>query len=178
MKGLKLSVIMVLTLSIFTFVIAPKEARADKDLRITENQFIASCNSCLTNVNLRFVKNEKYKELNKTFKSQWTSSYDFYNGLAPIQLLEASGQLTKIWLTVSSGQKSQTDAMIVKPVDVVTCVARAVLPAESDYERFHRKLEANLLQGLDKFVIKVKGKAFEVFNSPLGMVMLTITPAQ
>lgn len=177
MKTLKLWMTPVLLLALLMIVAAPREARAGQDLGITEKQFITSCNTCLNIAGHRFIKNEKYKELNK-IKDQWSSSYDFYNGLAPVYLSESSGQLTKIWLTVSTGQKSPTDAVIVKPIDVITCVVSAILPAASDYNKFLKKLEDNLLQGIDKSVIKVKGKAFEVFNSPLGFVMLTITPAQ
>jgi len=180
MKSLRLWWAVVLILFLSVSALAPREARAEKDLGITEKHFIASCNKCLNLVNLRFIKNEKYKEWNEMseIKDQWTGSYDFYNGLAPMYLSESSGQLTEIWLIISSGQKSATDTPIVIPIDVVTCTVSAILPAKSDSDRFRSKLRDNLLQGLDKFVIKVKGRAFEVYNSPLGSLWLTIRPAK
>lgn len=175
MKALKFWVM--LALIFFTSMVAavPTEARAGKDLGVTEKQFITSCNKELSKDGLRFVKNEKYKGLNKFMdeNDKWTASYAFYNDRASLLLQEDStGKLVRITL---SGWNPLQGTPVMDPIAAFDSVIKAVLQSSSDIEKFTNKLEGKLQQGLDKFIITFRGKKFDIVNSPPYVIGLDIT---
>lgn len=181
MKSFRLWGMVVLILSISMLALAPREASAEKHLGITEKQFMVRCNKQLSEYspNLRFIKDEvQLKKLNELSNIKWTSSYRFYNRLASLDLAqESSGLLTRINFIANSGQKTPDDPPIIKPGYVLYSVAHAVL-SDLDYKKFVKQFEDKFNHGLEDFVITVGGNSFDISNSPLGMVLLTITPAQ